>query len=117
MDAGLAARLDDMLEAITGVRRPICGKSFDAYRSDWLLRLASQRALEIISEASRHIPSDLKAVYPYPHWQQVAGIGNVLRHEYHAVSDRIVWNVLVHHLPDLEEVVRRIIRYLDPESG
>jgi uncharacterized protein with HEPN domain len=109
MDEGVAARLHDMAEAIAGTRRAMAGKTFEDYKSDWLLRLASQRALEIVSEASRHLPADLKAAYPYPHWQQVAGIGNVLRHEYHSVSDAIVWNVLVEHLPELEAVARRML--------
>ncbi len=112
MQEGVQARLTDILEAIAGIERVIGGTTFEEYQRDWTLRLATQRAVEIVSEASRHIPRKLKSAYPYPYWRQVAAIGNILRHEYHRVSDRIIWNVLTHHMPRLKPVVERMIKDL-----
>ena len=98
-------RLSDMLAAIEGIERELQGITFEDYRDNWLLRHATQRAVEIISEACRHIPDELKSRFPYRYWHEVADIGNVLRHEYHRVSDRIVWNVLVNHIPELKQHV------------
>ena len=64
-----------------------------------------QRAIEIISEASRAIPDDLTATRQEIQWSRVRGIGNVLRHEYSGLSDRIIWNVVVDELPRLKNAV------------
>ena len=64
------------------------------FRKDWLLRHGAQRAIEIISEASRHVPAQLKAMHRNIRWRSIAGIGNVLRHEYHAISDQVIWKVI-----------------------
>ena len=52
--------LADILEAIEGIQQATDGNSFADFQQDWLLRHAMQRAIEIISEASKHIPDHLK---------------------------------------------------------
>jgi uncharacterized protein with HEPN domain len=65
-------------------------------------------AIEIISEASRHVPAQLKAMHPNIRWRSIAGIGNVLRHEYHAISDQVIWKVIQNELPPLKATVTTI---------
>ena len=101
MSKGIIARVRDMIETIDQLERATVGKTFEDFQRDWLLRKAAERGVEIISEASRHLPEELKARHPYPRWRQVAGIGNVLRHEYHRVEDQIVWSVIQDELPRL----------------
>ncbi len=81
--------LDDMRAAIEGIENATAGKSLQDYQNDWLLR-PLQRAIEIISEASRALPDEIKALRPEIPWPQVKAIGNVLRHEYHGLSDNIL---------------------------
>jgi uncharacterized protein with HEPN domain len=64
----------------------------------WLV----QRGIEIISEASRAIPDEVKDTRPEIPWRNVAGIGNVLRHGYDALSNRIIWGVVVDEPPKLK---------------
>lgn len=97
--------LGDMLDAIAGIERSVAGKTLADYQSDWLLKHAVQRAIEIISEASRALPDDVKELRPEIPWPQVRTIGNVLRHEYHGLSDRIIWGVVVDELPALKIAV------------
>ncbi|KQT58652.1 hypothetical protein ASG52_21200 [Methylobacterium sp. Leaf456] len=97
--------LDDMLAALDGIAQATAGKSFDEFRGDWLLKHGIERGIEIISEASRALPDPIRALQPDIPWHQVRAIGNVLRHEYHGLSDRIVWNVVVDALPRLHAVV------------
>jgi uncharacterized protein with HEPN domain len=104
------ARIDDMIEAIDEIRRATAGKSFEQFQRDWMLRKATERGIEIISEASRHLPEELKSRHPYARWRHVAVIGNVLRHEYPRVEEQIVWTVVPDELPGLRahlEVMRR----------
>jgi len=102
MAVAVMARIADMIEAIDEVRRATAGQSFEAFQRDWILRKATERGIEIISEASRHLPDELKSRHPYARWRHVAGIGNVLRHEYHRVEDRILWTVIQDELPQLK---------------
>lgn len=90
-------RLLDILDAIRGIDETLGGLTFDTYQSVWHLRRATERGIEIISEASRHIPTELKQRYPAIPWSEIAGIGNVLRHDYQRVADEIVWNVTQRH--------------------
>ena len=95
-----------MLDAIEGIDSALAGTTFAEYEQSWLLRRAVERGLDIISEASRHLPDELKQRSPEVPWRQIAGIGNVLRHEYQRVEPRLVWNVARDHLAPLEAVVR-----------
>ena len=56
------------------------------YERSWLLRSAVERGIEVISEASRHLGRDLKAQHKDVRWQDIAGIGNILRHDYQRVD-------------------------------
>lgn len=91
-----------MLAAIDGIESAIIGKSFAEYQDSWLLRLATQRGIEIISEASRGLPIEAKALRSDVPWQRISAIGNVLRHEYHSLADQVLWGVLIDELPLLK---------------
>ena len=95
--------LDDILDAIDGIEAAVHGKTFEEFQSDWLLRHGVQRGLEIISEASRHIPEA-----PGVPWRELRSIGNLLRHEYHRIADAIIWNAVVDELGPLRRGVEAI---------
>ena len=88
-------------------------KTFAQFRKDWLLRHAVQRAIEIISEASRHLPGRLLEAHPEIEWAQVKGIGSVLRHEYHRVSDTAIWGVVKQKLPALRKSIEAMLAAAD----
>jgi uncharacterized protein with HEPN domain len=77
------------------------GLTYDAFRDDDLRFYAVTRCLEIISEASRRLPADLKARHPDIPWMEMAGAGNVYRHEYEDVQRRLVWGTLQQRFPAL----------------
>lgn len=106
--------LDDMLEAINGIQAAVAGKTLDDYRNDWVLKHAVQRGIEIISEASRILPDNVKASRPEIPWPQVRTIGNVLRHEYHGLSDKIIWGV-VDELPPLKIAIEILSEHFSDE--
>lgn len=61
-----------------------------------------ERGVEIISEASRHLTDDMKTRHPNIPWPKVAGIGNIMRHNYERIAPDVLWNVARHDLPPLE---------------
>ncbi|MBX9777059.1 MAG: DUF86 domain-containing protein [Xanthobacteraceae bacterium] len=95
----VAHALHDILEAIERVEDITRGKSLGDFEASWQLRWLVQRANEIISEASRAIPDELTGTEPGIPWRKARGIGNVLRHDYEGLSDRIIWNVVLDELP------------------
>jgi len=100
--------IHDILQAIDRVESITRDKTLPDFEKDWQLSWLVQRAIEIISEASRGIPDDLARRHPEIPWSKVRGIGNVLRHEYSGLSDRIIWNVVVDELPRLKAAIGAI---------
>ena len=87
----------------------IDGADLGSYRTDLKLRLAVERCVEIVSEASRHIPDAEKARFGDVPWPEIAAIGNRLRHEYGRVDDAIMWGIATRSLPQLRPVVVAMI--------
>jgi len=105
--------IHDILQAIERIEEVTSGKKFSDFESSWQMRWLVQRAIEIISEASRAIPEELANRRPEIPWPKVRGIGSVLRHEYSGLSDRIIWNVVVDELPRLKiaiEVIKAAVK-------
>jgi uncharacterized protein with HEPN domain len=73
--------IHDILKAIERVETITRNKTLADFERSWELRWLVQRAIEIISEASRAIPDEMKSMRPEIPWSSVRGIGNVLRHE------------------------------------
>jgi uncharacterized protein with HEPN domain len=76
--------LRDILENIEGIQSFVAGMDFAMFVADRKTVCAVTRALEIVSEASRRLPDDLKQRHPGIDWIAVAAAGNVYRHEYGA---------------------------------
>lgn len=100
--------LQEISDAIDGVLSATNGKSFTEFQSNWLLQRGVERALEIISEASRHLPDEALELAPEIPWRQIRAIGNILRHQYHSVADEIVWAVVENDLVPLRLAVEKI---------
>ena len=95
----LAPRLTDIIEAIENIRSETTGVTLDAFEADWRKRWLVERGVEIISEASRHLTDELKARHPEIPWPKVAGIGNVLRHDYESIAAPVMWKLAQADLP------------------
>jgi len=98
--------LTDIVDAIERVRGLLGDMPLDAFKADWERQWAIERGVEIISEASRRVPDEVKARHPEIPWRKVAGIGNVLRHDYESVSAPAMWNLVREDLPPLDQVCR-----------
>jgi uncharacterized protein with HEPN domain len=80
--SSVAPWLTDIIEAIERVRDKAGAASLDEFKRDWEQQWIVQRGIEIVSEASRRLPDDLKSRHPEIPWPKIAAIGNVMRHEY-----------------------------------
>ena len=78
---------------------------YAAFQEDTRTVFAVTRCLEIISEASRRLPDSMKARHPSIAWRDMAGAGNVYRHDYEDVVAKLVWDTVQLALPPLSAVV------------
>jgi uncharacterized protein with HEPN domain len=73
---------------------------------------ATTRALEIIGEAARHIPQDIRDQYPEVPWSDMIGMRNVVTHGYFGVNSEVIWRTIQEDLPPLATTIRGIITEL-----
>jgi uncharacterized protein with HEPN domain len=98
------ARLTHILEAISLIQTDMTDVSLAELEADMRMRWLVERGLEIISEASRRLPPELKARHAHIPWSQIAGIGNILRHDYERIAYDILWRLVREDLAPLKAV-------------
>ncbi len=101
--------MTDIVEAIERFREILGDMLLEAFERDWHRQWLVERGVEIISEASRHLPMSRKPA-TRNFQQKVAGIGNVLRHDYESVSAPILWKLALHDLTVLGQVRREELK-------
>jgi uncharacterized protein with HEPN domain len=107
-----AERVRDILEAVAAIERHAdCGK--ESFERDELLQTWFLRHLQIIGEAARGIPEDVRAQAPEIPWRQIAGMRNVLVHGYFEVDTNLVWDAATRNVPGLKPALERLLAALE----
>jgi uncharacterized protein with HEPN domain len=70
----------------------------------------SLRNLEVIGEAAKGVPSSVRKAYPDVEWKKLAGLRNVLIHEYFGVDAAIIKDIVKNKLPVLKSTIKSIIK-------
>jgi len=102
--------LDDILEAIGNIEEDTSGITHDDFFADRRRRDAVIRNFEVIGEAIKNLPPDLKERYPNTDWRKIAGFRDVLTHVYFGIKPTILWDNAKTGLPGLKKEIRLIIR-------
>ena len=100
----------DMLEASGKINSYISGLSFEEFQADSRTVDAVVRNLEIIGEAARAIPVEMKQDRPAIDWSALNGLRNRIVHEYFGLSLPIIWAIVLHDLPVLDVQLRDWIK-------
>lgn len=101
--------IEDIIEAIEKIRAYTAEMSLEAFGADSKAVDAVIRNVEIIGEASRHLPTDICARFPEVPWNEMRGIRNVLIHEYFGIDVEVLWETIKRDLPPLLPHLRRIL--------
>lgn len=99
--------LIDILDNIALAEQFLQNQTFEVFRDDIMRVYAVIRCLEIISEASRRLTDALKDRHPDIAWRDMAGAGNVYRHDYEDVAAQDVWDTVKDALPPLRAVIEQ----------
>ena len=110
-------RLRDIKMCVMHIRSLLEGKAFEQVQNEPATRAAFERFLEILSEASRHVPDDWKSEHEVIPWRQVADLGNHLRHSYHRTDALALWSIYTDDLDMLEASVDAMLMAHDPKQA
>lgn len=100
--------LEDIMLAIQKISRYTSQMDHEAFLADELVIDGVARNLEIIGEATRQLPEEFKQDNTQIHWSQIAGLRNQIVHDYFGLDLEIIWEIIVHDLPELEKQVRAL---------
>lgn len=101
--------LRDILEAIERVESYVEGSTFEQFTKNTLVVDAVVRNFEIIGEAAKHIPIDVKEENPQIKWKDMAGMRDKLAHEYFGVDLEILWKTSRNRLPALKPLIEELL--------
>ncbi|HDP69886.1 MAG TPA: DUF86 domain-containing protein [Actinobacteria bacterium] len=102
-----------ILDEIDYILTQISNTDFDSFLKDATLKRAFVRSIEIIGEASKKIPEDVKTRQPDIEWRKVTGMRDRLIHNYFGVDYTIVWDVATTKLPDLREKLQELLEAIE----
>jgi len=108
-----AIALRDIAYHIDMATHFVTGFSYETFKVDLRTLYAVTRCLEIISEASRRLPPELKQRHPSIAWRNMAAAGNIYRHEYENVEDQQIWEAVHLALPALKVAIVQELAALD----
>lgn len=101
--------LRDILDCIGRIDEYTAHLSYLAFRENKLVRDGVERNLEIIGEAVKRIPSEIRVMHTSIEWRKIAGFRDVLIHDYFRVDPEIVWDVVQNKLPSLKAVILEML--------
>ena len=105
--------LMEILEAIEKIERYIDSLSFEDFVKNEMVVDAVIRNLEIVGEAARNIPEEVRSKYSDIPWKRVVGFRNIVIHGYFDVDLEIVWVIAKERLPELKPLIKRMLKELE----
>lgn len=103
--------IEDIIEAMDNATEFVEGiEEYKDFIKDSKTIYALIRALEIIGEAVKKIPDEVKELYPQIPWKDMAGMRDKLIHEYFGVNLRVVWDTIKKEIPNLKPLFEKILR-------
>ncbi len=103
--------LNDIAEAAQNIRSYVGNSTYEEFRNDRMRIDAVVRNFEVIGEAVKNLSDDLKIRFPSTDWKAVAGFRDTLIHGYFGIDMDILWDIVIHKIPPLEQEIAAIIIY------
>ena len=101
--------LKDIAEAMESIEQFVKGVTFDDFVKDDKTASAVIRKFEIIGEATKQIPDEIRQEYPTIPWKEMAGMRDRLIHFYSGVDYKLVWDTIKNRLPQVKPLIKKIL--------
>ena len=101
--------LEDIVEAAELIGQYLAAISFEEFEDDVEKQDAVARRLEIIGQAVKELPQDLREAHPSVEWRDIAGARDIVAHEYFRIDLSLVWGMATKDVPRLAAQVRKIL--------
>ena len=101
--------LKDIRISISEIQEFSAGMTFEEFSYDRKTIHAVVRCFEIIGEAAKNLPEELKSKHPGIPWREITGMRDKMIHEYFGVNLQIVWQTIEEDLPSLEAAIKKLI--------
>ncbi len=101
--------IEDILESIEKIQRYIKNLDYEKFKDNELVADAVIRNLEIIGEASKNIPDNIRAKYPNVPWRRMIGLRNITAHEYFGVDLNIIWEIITANLSETKPKIELML--------
>jgi len=105
--------IEDIINAMEKAMRFVEGMSYDEFTEDDKSIFAVIRALEIIGEAAKKIPDEIRKNYPQIPWKGMTGMRDKMSHEYFGVNLKIVWETVKERIPEAKPLFDKMFRDLE----
>jgi len=108
--------VQDIVDSIDAVEEFVKRINFEDFRKDKKTSYATVRSIEIIGEATKHIPASIRIKYPEIPWKDMAGMRDKTVHEYFGVDLKVVWKAATEELPRIKPLIKKVLAELEKKT-
>jgi uncharacterized protein with HEPN domain len=109
--------LEDMLKSMLRIEEYIGDMEFEQFKKNNMVVDAVIRNFEIIGEASKNLPENIKRKYPLLPWKKMYGLRNIMSHEYFGIDYEMIWEIAKNNLPKNAHDIEKVIKLEKEISG
>lgn len=105
----VALFLSDILTAIDRIADYVAPHDLASFIASGLVQDAVVRNLEILGEAARNIPDDLREEHPEVPWRRMIGLRNIVAHQYFGVDETVIWKIATDDVPSIVPAITKML--------